>query len=165
MRVGDSPYLGWLYGKVADPDNLDPSYSWWLLIEFLARKEFVPGCADDENRRDAVSELRWQARGQGILSHWREPTWLEVLLELAGHADFLAAGTDAEQSMAGWFWEFLGNAGLDCMNDENWDEAYAESCLSAVLCGDASFFWSAQNSSESLWSKLGDYILDRTDLI
>ena len=88
-----------------------------------------------------------------------------MLLELAGHADFLAAGTDAEQSMAGWFWEFLGNAGLECMNDENWDEAYAESCFSEVLRGDASFFWSAQARSKSLWAQLGDYILDRTDLI
>lgn len=165
MRAGDSPYLGWLYGKVADPDDLDPGQSYWLLIEFLARKEFVPGCADDENRRDAVSELRWLAREQGILSHWREPTWLEVLLELAGHADFLAAGTDAEQSMASWFWEFLGNAGFGGLDDESWDEAYAEGRFSSVLYGDASFFWSTQNSSESLWSKLGDYILDRTDLI
>lgn len=165
MRVGDSPYLGWLYGKVADPDNLDPSYSWWLLIEFLARKEFIPGCADDENRRDAVSELRWQAREQGILSHWREPTWLEVLLELAGHADFLAAGTDAEQSMAGWFWEFLAVAGLDNMNDENWDECYAEERFYAAAYGDSGFFWEGADPGRSLWSKLGDYILDRTDLI
>ena len=165
MRVGDSPYLGWLYGKVADPDNLDPSYSWWLLIEFLARKEFVPGCVDDENRRDAVSELRWRAREQGILSRWREPTWLEVLLELAGHADFLAAGTDAEQSMAGWFWEFLAVAGLANMNDENWDERYAEERFYAAAYGAGGFFWEGADPGRSLWSKLGDYILDRTDLI
>ena len=165
MRVGDSPYLGWLYGKVADPDNLDPSYSWWLLIEFLARKEFVPGCVDDENRRDAVSELRWRAREQGILSHWREPTWLEVLLELAGHADFLAAGTDAEQSMAGWFWEFLAVAGLANMNDENWDERYAEERFYSAAYGAGGFFWEGADPGRSLWSKLGDYILDRTDLI
>lgn len=165
MRVGDSQYLGWLYGKVADPDNLDPSYSWWLLIEFLARKEFVPGCVDDENRRDAVSELRWRAREQGILSRWREPTWLEVLLELAGHADFLAAGTDAEQSMAGWFWEFLAVAGLANMNDENWDERYAEERFYSAAYGAGGFFWEGADPGRSLWSKLGDYILDRTDLI
>lgn len=164
MRVGDSPYLGWLYGKVADPDDLDPSQTYWLLIEFLSRKEFVPGCTDDENRRDAVSELRWQAREQGILSHWREPTWLEVLLELAGHADFLAAGTDSEQSMAGWFWEFLAVAGLDT-SDENWDECYAEERFYSAAYGDGGFFWEGADPGRSLWSKLGDYILDRTDLI
>lgn len=165
MRVGDSPYLGWLYGKVANPDDINPSRTYWLLIEFLARKEFVPGCADDENRRDAVDELRWQAREEGILSHWREPTWLEVLLELAGHADFLATDTDAEQPMAGWFWEFLAAAGLDTLNDENWDEGLAEELFIAAAYGEGGFFWRGADPGRSLWSKLGDYILDRTDLI
>jgi hypothetical protein len=137
------------------------------LIDLLAHEEFVPRCADDENRRDAVDEIRYRAAEEyGVIAHWREPTWLEVLLELAEQAEFWASGTDAEQSLAGWFWEFLDNVGLAEFSDEDWPIVYegARKRLHDAVTGKNSFFLSSQTAG-SLWDQLGGYILNRTDLI
>jgi hypothetical protein len=137
------------------------------LIDLLAHEEFVPRCADDENRRDAVDEIRYRATEEyGVIAHWREPTWLEVLLELAEQAEFWASGTDAEQSLAGWFWEFLDNVGLAEFSDEDWLITYAnaQKRLHDAVTGKTSFFLTSQTAG-SLWDQLGGYILNRTDLI
>ena len=166
-RVGDQSYFDWLYAKVADPGDLNPSRSRRCLIDLLAHEEFVPRCADDENRRDAVDEIRYRAaETYGIIAHWREPTWLEVLLELAEQAEFWASGTDAEQTLASWFWEFLDNVGLAEFSDEDWPIAYEEAGarLSDAITGKTSFFL-ATRRKDPLWDQLGGYILKRTDLV
>jgi len=137
------------------------------LIDLLAHEEFVPRCADDENRRDAVDEIRYRAAEEyGVIAHWREPTWLEVLLELAEQAEFWASGTDAEQPLAGWFWEFLDNVGLAEFSDEDWLITYenAQKRLHDAVTGKTSFFLTSQTAG-SLWDQLGGYILNRTDLV
>ena len=137
------------------------------MIDLLAHEEFVPRCADDENRRDAVDEIRYHAAEEyGIIAHWREPTWLEVLLELAEQAEFWASGTDAEQPLAGWFWEFLDNVGLAEFSDEDWPIVYkdARTRLDDAVSGRTSFFLASQ-TAYPLWDQLGGYILNRTDLI
>lgn len=137
------------------------------MIDLLAHEEFVPRCADDENRRDAVDEIRYRAAEEhGVIAHWREPTWLEVLLELAEQAEFWASCTDAEQSLAGWFWEFLDNVGLAEFSDEDWPIVHedARKRLDDAVSGRASFFLTSQTAG-SLWDQLGGYILNRTDLI
>jgi hypothetical protein len=137
------------------------------LIDLLAHEEFVPCCADDENRRDAVDEIRYRAAEEhGVTAHWREPTWLEVLLELAEQAEFWASGTDAEQPLAGWFWEFLDNVGLAEFSDEDWPIVYedARKRLDDAVAGTTSFFLASQTACP-LWDQLGGYILNRTDLI
>ena len=136
------------------------------MIELLAHTPFEPRCADDKNRRDAVDEIRYRAAEEhGVIAHWREPTWLEVLLELAEQAEFWASGTDAEQTRAGWFWEFLDNVGLAEFSDEDWLISYEEASrrLNEVLTGRASFF--GKPSHKPLWDQLGGYILSRTDLV
>ena len=137
------------------------------MIDLLAHEEFVPRCADDENRRDAVDEIRYRAAEEyGVIAHWREPTWLEVLLELAEQAEFWASGTDAEQPLAGWFWELLDNVGLAEFSDEDWPIVYEDDQkrLYDAVTGKTSFFLASQTAG-SLWDQLGGYILTRTDLI
>lgn len=166
-RVGDQSYFDWLYGKVADPDDLNPCRSRRCLIELLAHEEFVPRCTDDENRRDAVDEIRYRAAEEHwAIAHWREPTWLEVLLELAEQAEFWASGTDAEQPLAGWFWEFLDNVGLAEFSDEDWLITHEEAGkrLHDAVTGKTSFFL-ASRAKDPLWDQLGGYILRRTDLV
>lgn len=166
-RVGDQSYFDWLYGKVADPGDLNPCRSRRCLIDLLAHEEFVPRCADDENRRDAVDEIRYRAAEEHrVVAHWREPTWLEVLLELAEQAEFWASGTDAEQPLAGWFWEFLDNVGLAEFSDEDWLITYEEARkrLHDAVTGKTSFFL-ATRQEDPLWDQLGGYILRRTDLV
>ena len=92
--------------------------------------------------------------------------WLEVLLELAEQAEFWASGTDAEQSLAGWFWEFLDNVGLAEFSDEDWPIMHEEALkrLDDAVSGQTSFFLASQKAC-SLWDQLGGYILNRTDLI
>lgn len=166
MRIGDRAYFDWLYAKIADPKDTNPQHSRFCLVSLLARTPFVPGCEDDENRRDAVEEIRYRAAEErGIVVHWREPTWLEVLLELAEQAEFWASGTDAEQTLAGWFWEFLDNVGLAVFSDEDWPEVerLAHKRLLDAIDGRSSFF--IGSAEGSLWDQLGGYILNRTDLI
>lgn len=166
-RVGDQSYFDWLYGKVADPGDLNPCRSRRCLIDLLAHEEFVPRCTDDENRRDAVDEIRYRAAEEhGVIAHWREPTWLEVLLELAEQAEFWASGTDAEQPLVGWFWEFLDNVGLAEFSDEDWLITYEEAGkrLHDAVTGKTSFFL-ASRAKDPLWDQLGGYILRRTDLV
>lgn len=165
-RLGDGAYFDWLYAHVADPNDLDTTRSRRCLVEMLAHTPFEPRCADDENRRDAVNEIRYRAAEEyGGVAHWREPTWMEVLIELAEQADFWASGTDAEQSIAGWFWEFLDNAGLAEFSDEDWPISYeeAERRMNDAITGKTSFF--GEPSRNSLWVQLGGYILTRTDLV
>lgn len=165
-RLGDGAYFDWLYAQVADPNDFDTSRSRRCLIEMLAHTPFEPRCTDDENRRDAVDEIRYRAAEEyGVIAHWRRPTWLEVLIELAEQADFWASGTDAEQPIAGWFWEFLDNAGLAEFSDGDWPISYeeAERRMNDVLTGKTSFF--GEPSRNSLWVQLGGYILTRTDLV
>ena len=166
MRLGDRAYFDWLYAKVADPKDTNPQHSRFCLISLLARTPFVPLCKDDENRRDAVDEIRYRAAEErDVVAHWREPTWLEVLIELAEQAEFWASGTDAEQTLAGWFWEFLDNAGLAVFSDEDWPEGepLAHERFMDAVDGRSSFFIGAPG--KSLWEQLGGYILSRTDLI
>lgn len=166
MRLGDRAYFDWLYAKIADPNDTNPQHSRFCLASLLARTPFIPLCEDDENRRDAVDEIRHRAGEEcGVVAHWREPTWLEVLLELAEQAEFWASGTNAEQTLAGWFWEFLDNAGLAVFSDEDWPEGggLAHELLMDAAAGRSSFFIGATGGS--LWEQLGGYILNRTDLI
>lgn len=165
--MGDQSYFDWLYSKVADPDDLNPSRSRRCLMGLLAREGFVPRCSDDENRRDAVDEIRYRAAEEfEVVAHWREPTWLEVLLELAEQAEFWASGTDAEQTLAGWFWEFLDNVGLAEFSDEDWPNSHVEAVkrLSDAVTGKTSFFLTKE-TKKPLWDQLGGYILMRTDLV
>lgn len=58
---------------------------------------------------------------------------LEVLLSLSMHMYDLMLDTDIYNSVSRWFWEIMGNVGLDILDDDIYDEMDGDSLVSNVV--------------------------------
>jgi len=58
---------------------------------------------------------------------------LEVLLSLSMHMYDLMLDTDIYNSVSRWFWEIMGNVGLDILDDDVYDKMDGDSLVSNVV--------------------------------
>lgn len=143
------------------------------------RKEFIPVLDDDRNRADTISELRFQfEESEGGLVDG-PPSVLEVIFCLAQQAEFWAAGSGNDQGVRAWFWEFIGNLGVDSFDDEEWYEINAQGFTADRIDdwllrdydydGSGGLFPLREPSCDQrfsdLWTQLGDYVMERTDIL
>lgn len=114
----DELYFTWLYEQVADSSAVDPSRTYWHLIRFLYKKEFVWMIPNDDNRVEDGKDLRVEFAEQSNLRRvdrgWmRLPcSFLELLIGLSRRLSFNYKGEPR-----GWFWHMLGNIGLGQCTD------------------------------------------------
>jgi len=124
----DELYLRWLYSQVLPLETTNTSRSFWSLLGQLYSKEFVWIVANDDNRLEDGRYLRHEFLEEEGLNADHEWAGLgcSMLEMLVGLSRRVAYQLDGEPRY--WFWELLGNVGLDRCNDrayksnKKWEE-------------------------------------------
>lgn len=121
----DELFLEWLYSRVADAQETDPSKTHWLLFKQMYTKEFVWIVPNDDNRIMDGKDLRREFIHSRNVRHapleWMDIgcSVLEMLIALSRRISFedLDEGEPCD-----WFWHLLRNLKIDGFTDETYLE-------------------------------------------
>ena len=104
-------------------DRFGKSYR--RLFEYLYSRDFYWSILMDRNRAmDGVALRERYGCDNDLLG---EPcSVLEMLIALSARMENLTHDYDAGDRTSQWFWLMLTNLGLNCMDDDNFDEGTAE---------------------------------------
>lgn len=117
-------YFEWLCEKVSIGKHHGMSY--YILAKELNSTEFIPYFGNDDNR--AMDGLRLREEyafdeGLDILPKEPDPcSVFEMIVAMAMRMDFIIGDNtdyDHGKSTAGYFWELIGNLGLEGYDDES----------------------------------------------
>lgn len=119
-RPLDELFFEWLYSRVADARETDPSRTHWLLFKQLYSTEFFWIIPNDDNRIFDGKELRREFLNS---KRTRAPLeWLDlgcsVLEMMVGLAQRISFEDLKQREPRYWFWELLRNLGLDGHTDD-----------------------------------------------
>lgn len=175
----DELYFVWLYSQVADPEEQDPSLTYWKLLKQLFCKEFLwlPSIPNDYNRCEDGKELRLDfIREAEIDMHLVEEDWMKMgcsFLELmVGLARRLASVDVNEGEPHAWFWVLMQNIGLHRYNDavRRYMKTHINSVMDDVILrqyestGLGGFFPLREprydQTKEELWHQMSAYVLE-----
>lgn len=172
----DERYFDWLYSKVADPENRDPSRSYFQLCETLFKAPFEWFLEMDENRAIHGQDLRDEFLDDNDLSsseQWRDQpsSIFELMIALADAAAFQTS-TETEE----WFWTMTDNLGLSRFTDDRYNLAVhrvVEGILKRLIHRDYEAngrggFFPLGNPREDqrevgLWYQLAAYVIENFD--
>jgi hypothetical protein len=114
----DELYFTWLYSKVEQVENANPSRTYWHILRILYTKEFLWFVPNDDNRAEDAKGLRYEFINEEGLEDV-DPHWLALgcsMLELMiGLSRRLAFETEGEPDT--WFWVLMENLDLERYND------------------------------------------------
>ena len=118
-------YFRWLCDKVGVER---PNGSYWILIKALHKKEFYWTVPNDDNRALDGKKLR-EAFAEETDYYPYDAldgpcSMLEMLIALAGRCQYGVIDAEVENRTSKWFWELVGNIGLDKFTDD----VYVEEC-------------------------------------
>jgi hypothetical protein len=177
----DELYFVWLYSQVADPEEQDPSLTYWKLLKQLFCKEFVwlADIPKDYNRCEDGKELRLEFfRDAGINRYEVDPNWtnmgcsfLEVMVGLARR---LTSADVNEGEPHAWFWVMMQNIGLHRYSDSRRHmRVHINSIMDDVIfrryrpTGLGGFFPlrfpETDQTREELWHQLCSYVLENSE--
>lgn len=129
-----SDYFQWLCGIVhAD----DPDSSFYSLMRALFEHEFRWSVDNDGNRAVDGEDLREDFADQSLYLDYSSIggpcNVLEMLIALAIRIDDEIMWCPNDDRTVVWFWEMIGNLGLDEYNDENWEEPKSRAMVDYIL--------------------------------
>jgi len=172
----DDAYFEWLYSQVGSVTNRNLAKTYWTLLRLLHQKEFTwSNVVMDENRAHDGRDLRLEfLRSTGTElgkddTHWMDYgcSMLELLIALSRKLAF-----EGEGEASAWFWELVGNLGLDECTDANPPDAkIVNLILDKVVERDyspngAGGLFPLENANEDqthieLWYQANAYLLER----
>lgn len=129
-----SDYFQWLCGIVhAD----DPDGSFYSLMRALFEHEFRWSVDNDGNRSVDGEGLRDDFADQSLYLDYSSIggpcNVLEMLIALAIRIDDEIMWCPNDDRTVVWFWEMIGNLGLDEYDDENWEEPKSRAMVDYIL--------------------------------
>lgn len=129
-----SDYFQWLCGIVhAD----DPDCSFYSLMRALFEHEFRWSVDNDGNRAIDGEGLRDDFSDQSLYLDYSSIggpcTVLEMLIALAMRIDDEIMWQPTESRTIVWFWEMIGNLGIDEYDDEHWEEPTSRNMVDYIL--------------------------------
>lgn len=131
----DELYFTWLYRQVGDVEIANPSKTYWNLLRYLFKKEFVWVIPNDDNRledgRDLRVEFLLDERIEDEDENWMHMgcSMLEMLVALSRRLSF-----EAEGEPKGWFWHLMKNLRFERYNDSTEiDERALDDALDRVI--------------------------------
>lgn len=172
----DELYLTWLYRQVANPENLDPAFTFWKLLKKLYETEFVWLIPNDDNRLEDGKELRTEfMRDEGLEDvdrYWLELgcSALELMVGLSRRLSF-----EAEGEPHYWFWRIMENLGIHRYSDDwkRFPRTKVDHILDRVIFrtyksnGDGGFFPldhpEQDQRNVELWYQLSAYVLEQSE--
>ncbi|QAU06764.1 hypothetical protein HWC06_gp58 [Gordonia phage Duffington] len=137
----DELYFEWLYSQVARVSDRNPARSYWCLLNFLYRTEFVWFVANDDNRMEDGRDLRREFIEEYDLDE-PDSDWLTIgcsMLEMCiGLSRRLSFEDEVEEdTTVAWFWHLMANIGLRAFTDQELrteeKEAYVVHILEEVI--------------------------------
>lgn len=132
----DESYLRWLYSQVASVKTRNPSRTYWSLMRFLFKTEFVWLVANDDNRLEDGRDLRRDFLAEEGITDPDE-AWVSIgcsLLEmLLGLSKRLVFESENSPSVADWFWHLMHNINLSNFNDAHVQSEQHEDYIKHVL--------------------------------
>lgn len=170
----DELYLTWLYREVANPDIANPSQTYWKLVNYLFRKEFLWLVPNDENRSEDGKFLRYEfLEDLGLEEADCDPDWLflecsvlEMLIALSRRLSFQAEGEPRD-----WFWVLIKHLGIKHNDRKPFPVSIVEEVLNRLIWrtydpdGRGGLFplefpTKDQRDAE-IWHQLNSYLLER----
>lgn len=132
----DELYFKWLYGCVESTRVKDSSKTYWSLLQTMHKTEFVWFVPNDDNRILDATDLRYlflEYIDDTANDVWMQmgASFLEVIVALVRRLEF-----ETGDSTSDWFWELMGNLGVQHYNDRYFDERVrteVESILDEVI--------------------------------
>jgi hypothetical protein len=170
----DELYLTWLYRQVANPENLDPAFTFWKLLKHLYTTEFVWLIPNDDNRLEDGKELRVEFIQDEGLDDLNPDVFLgcsvlELMVGLSRRLSF-----EAEGEPHYWFWLMMENLGLHRYSDDwkRFPRIHIDKILDRVIFrtykpnGDGGFFPLKHPEQDQrkveLWYQLSAYVLEQS---
>jgi hypothetical protein len=131
----DELYFTWLYRQVCSDDSVNPTRTYWNLLKLLHVKEFLWIIPNDDNRAEDGRALRLEfleeSGIQDVDENWLHLgcSMLELIIALSRRIAFEAEGNPRD-----WFWELIGNLGLDKYDDrENIPKDVVDEILDQII--------------------------------
>lgn len=137
----DELYLKWLYTQVANARLKNPSRTFWNVMRQMYTTEFIWTVGNDDNRIGDAKELRYEFLDANPHvspdENWMDEgaSWLEVLIALSRRLSF----ADERASSAQWFWQMLGNVGIDFPDSEYLKDAPVTVALKLQMLNDRTY--------------------------
>lgn len=177
----DELYFVWLYSQVADPEEQDPSLTYWKLLKQLFCKEFVwlPSIPNDYNRCEDGKELRLDFfRETGIDRREVDPYWvmmgcsfLELMVALSRRLSSVDVNEGASHA---WFWLLMENIGLHKYSDARRHmKVHINAVMDDVIfrryrrTGLGGFFPlrnpATDQTKEEIWHQMSAYVLENME--
>lgn len=126
----DELYLGWLYQQVANPEIVNPSQTYWNLLQHLLGKEYVWIIPNDDNRVEDGRDLRYEFIEDlgldNVALDWINLgcSMLEMLIALSRRLSFQDGGEPRD-----WFWRMIDNLGLNIVDQQKFPRSRVEEVL------------------------------------
>lgn len=130
----DELYLDWLYKEIANPGVRPRAQSFWNLARLMYTKPFIWFIPNDDNRVADGQYLRVEFSQDldlyDVDPHWLslECSFLELLVGLARHLEFLGDGT-----VRGWFWEMVDNLEIRYSDQDRINPSHVNDVMDRVI--------------------------------
>lgn len=142
MRITDNfeieisnEYFTWLSNLI----NINQSHdSYFLLAKILHAREYKWFVPNDDNRAEDGKKLREEFADESryditrVLNH-HPCSMLEMLIGVARRIeDFMYDASEGDRTER-WFWEILGNVGLDRYTDSKYADPYSRETINILI--------------------------------
>lgn len=120
---------------------------------------------DGLNLRRRYEDISLKNNSTNIVEKYTNARVLEVLIALSMHIYDLMQDTNVYNSVSRWFWEMIGNVGLDCLDDYNWtieDDDNVEEIVTDILQRKAKKSWFLDENWHDMevWYQMHEYLSD-----